>query len=144
MSFWNWKDRLYLRIFTSDKHQNCYVGCKDYLCCWWVITQVIQINWFSQQLTGQMPVQWKVTWMLVASLRGKKGWFWSHLGNLGQRGKYFLPAKKFQQKGKCRHKGGVRAWSLFQGSKTWATPILISFGAIIFRQTSPVSVPLTF
>ena len=33
-------------------------------------------NWVSPQLTGQVPVHWKGTWMLVVSLRGR---FWFSL-----------------------------------------------------------------
>ena len=79
-----------------------------------------------------MSVHWQVTWTLLVSLKDKKkGRLWLHLENLGQRSEpKVLPAKKCPSKGKRRHSGGVGTWSPLQGSKTWATPILVSFGRI--------------
>ena len=75
-----------------------------------------------------MSVHWKVTCMLVISLRGRKGRFWSHVGSLGKRANIFLPAKNCSSKGKRRHTDGLRAWSPFQGRPPYNLHYLLFSG----------------
>ena len=119
-SYWsirNLKDRLCLSAITSD-----------YFWCGWLIPRVIQINWVSPQLTGQIPVHWKVTCMLVISLRGRKGRFWSHVGRLGKRANIFCPQRTAYQKENAHIQAVLEHGLLFRGQKPVPRPYLIPLG----------------
>ena len=120
MTHWlirNLKDRLCLSAITSD-----------YFCCGWLTLRVIQINWVSPQLTGQIPVHWKVTCMLVISFRGRKGRFWSHVGSLGKRANIFCPQRSAHQKKNAVIQAVLEHGLLFSGRKPVPRPYLSPLG----------------
>ena len=85
-----------------------------------------------------MPVHWKVTWMLVVSLRGRKGRFWSHVGRLRQRAKFFGPQRSAHQKKNAVIQAVLEHGLLYRGQKPaprpywsplgdWLAPIQTSY-----------------
>ena len=75
-----------------------------------------------------MSVHWKVTCMLVISLRGGKGRFWSHVGSLGKRANIFCPQRIAHQKENADIQAVLEHGLLFRGQKPVPRPYLSPSG----------------